>query len=122
MAAKAKPTDMTGRMREKLAEDNAVEMAARAEEISMVTAAAAEKAASEIVDLTTPLAKTVEVTDTVEEVGPSIAENTVVIRVNADIEDMTFGAGNFYTFKTGQKYKVTKALADYLDELGYVWH
>lgn len=40
MASKVKPTDVTGRSREKLAADNAEALAARAQEMSMATAEA----------------------------------------------------------------------------------
>jgi hypothetical protein len=33
---------------------------------------------------------------------------------------MTFGAGNFFSFKAGQKYQVTKDLARHLEEKGYL--
>jgi menaquinone-dependent protoporphyrinogen IX oxidase len=33
---------------------------------------------------------------------------------------MTLGAGNYYSFKAGQKYKVTKAVAEHLQEKGYL--
>ena len=47
-------------------------------------------------------------------------DDTVVIRVVADIENMTLGAGNNYNFKAGQKYQVTRAVAKHLEEKGYL--
>lgn len=44
------------------------------------------------------------------------------VRVNTAIKDMTYGAGNYYTFEVGPKYKVPLVLAEYLDSLGYLWH
>ena len=46
----------------------------------------------------------------------------VVIRASDDLEDFTFGAGNNYTLVRGRKYRLPKAVADHLDEKGYVYH
>jgi len=43
-----------------------------------------------------------------------------VIRVVEDIENMTLGAGNNYSFKAGQKYSVTQQVATHLREKGYL--
>ena len=43
-------------------------------------------------------------------------------RVNATLEQMTFGAGNFLTFEEGRSYKAPKYIYDHLEELGYIWH
>lgn len=47
-------------------------------------------------------------------------DDSVEIRVVETIENMTLGAGNNYSFKAGQKYKVTKAVAAHLKEKGYL--
>ena len=57
----------------------------------------------------------------IEEVGVSVNNDKVVIRTIADIEDMTYGIGNSYTFKQGVKYSVPRDLAAYLESLGYIW-
>ena len=118
-APKTRASDLTGRNREKLQKEHAEEIARRADEISTATAAQAEADANSVTDLTgtTPV-----VVDSVEEVEASLSESTVVIRVNEDIDDMTLGVGTLYTFKMGQKYKVPKAVADHLEEKGFVWH
>jgi hypothetical protein len=59
--------------------------------------------------------------DEIEEVGVSVNNDKVVIRTIADIEDMTYGIGNSYTFKQGVKYSVPRDLAQYLESLGYIW-
>lgn len=46
----------------------------------------------------------------------------VVIRIAADIEDMTFGAGNLYTFAEGRRYRVPRYIAVHLEEKGLVYH
>jgi hypothetical protein len=33
---------------------------------------------------------------------------------------MTFGAGNYYSFEAGKKYKVSRDLARHLEEKGYL--
>ena len=47
---------------------------------------------------------------------------TRIIRVNTDLESVTVGYGNTYTFQEGRKYKVPTEVADHLEGLGYVWH
>jgi hypothetical protein len=61
--------------------------------------------------------------ETVGEVpAPREADGTVVLRVNTDLEDVTIGAGNNYTFMEGQAYRVPRHVYDHLEEKGYVWH
>lgn len=117
--AKAKVTDVTGRQREKMIQDNAEALAARAAEMSLATAAKEIKDATEVVDLTKPSAPTV--IDEVESVGVELADDTVVVRVAENIQDMTIGAGNHWSFQTGKKYKVPKNVADHLKEKGYLY-
>lgn len=45
-----------------------------------------------------------------------------VIRVNSDIEDMTYGAGTNYTFERGKRYRVPRDLYDWLEGRGVVYH
>ena len=49
----------------------------------------------------------------------------VVIRVNEDIEEMSYLSGGrreTYTFQTGHRYKVPVHIARELEALGKVWH
>lgn len=118
MATKKKsPTDVTGRARDEMAEQFAEEVAKRAEEMSLATAEAAVKLETEVIDATKPDRQTV-IVDTVAKVGKQ--EDTVQIRVIENIENMTLGAGNNYSFKVGQKYEVTRAVAQHLQEKGYL--
>lgn len=119
-APKTRAADVTGRQREKLQKEHAEELARRADEISTAAAAQAEADANSVTDLTQGSAPVV--VDSVEEVEASLTEESVIIRVNEDIEEMTLGVGNHYTFKMGQKYKVAKSVADHLEEKGLVWH
>ena len=116
--AKAKPTDATGVIREQLLEQNAEAMQERANGMSMATAQAKAKLETEVIDATVPDRQTV-IVDEVITIGNS-ADDSVEIRVVENIENMTLGAGNNYNFKAGQKYKVTKQVAQHLKEKGYL--
>jgi len=120
MAGKAKVADTTGRQREQLIKDQAAEQARRSEEMTMATAVATEKLETEIVDLSTP-AVVPTIVDEVESVGVDLADNTTVIRVAEDLDMVTIGAGNHYSFKAGQKYKVSKSVARHLQDKGYLY-
>ena len=116
LMAKAKPTDVTGRIREQMIADNQDAMTDRANEMSMATAQAKIQLETEVIDATVPNRQTV-IVDEVVTVG---VESDVEIRVVQDIENMTLGAGNNYNFKAGQKYKVSKHVANHLKEKGYL--
>lgn len=111
------PTDVTGRKRDELAAANAEAIQERANEMSLATAEAKVKLETEVLDATKPNRAAV-VVDSVTKVGTQ--DDAVEIRVIADIENMTLGAGNNYSFKAGQKYSVTKAVAAHLKEKGYL--
>lgn len=117
MATKKSPTDVTGRSRDVLADQFSEELSKRAEEMSLATATAAVKAETEVIDATKPDRQTV-IVDTVAKVGKQ--DDTVVIRVVENVENMTLGAGNNFSFKVGQKYEVTRAVAQHLQEKGYL--
>lgn len=113
-----KPTDATGVMLEKLKADNAEAQQERAAQMSMATAQAKVKLETEVIDATTPSRQTLVVDEPVT-VGKH-GDSSVEIRVVEDIENMTLGAGNTYSFKAGQKYKVTNQVAQHLKEKGYL--
>ena len=48
-------------------------------------------------------------------------EEKVVVRVNCDLEDVTLGYGNTYTFLAGRRYRVPRWIADHLEERGLTW-
>ncbi len=85
--------------------------------MSMASATAALKLETEVIDATIPDRQTI-IVDEVITVGES--SDSVEIRVIETIENMTLGAGNNYNFKAGQKYKVTKQVAQHLREKGYL--
>ena len=114
------PMDATGRAAEQAAKRNAEELQKRKDEISISRAAEEISLANDVFDPKKPDQPLL--IDEVEEVGVGInKEDTVIIRVNTDIEDMTYGVGNNYTFKAGVRYSVPRHLANYLQGLGYLW-
>lgn len=113
------PQDATGRAAEKAAKENAKVLADRKEEISLMRQAEEVSLANDVFDPKKPDAPIL--IDEIEEVGVSVKNDKVVIRTISDIEDMTFGVGNHYTFKAGVKYSVPRELAAYLEQLGYIW-
>lgn len=113
------PLDATGAAAEKAAKAQTAALKARQEEISISRQAEAASLANDVFDPKNP--DTPLLIDEVEEVGVAVNNDLVVIRTITDIEDMTYGVGNSYTFKQGQKYRVPRDLADYLASLGYLW-
>lgn len=126
--------DFTGRQRDAQAKAHEKELAERAGQISLMNAVEAEQRENEVIDVTAGPNKQVvlaaadvenrteTLVDEVEEVGVSLANDFVVVRIAEDIEDMTFGVGNNYSFKGGSKYRITRALYEHLEEKGLVWH
>jgi hypothetical protein len=119
VATKAKASDFTGRQRDAAAALAAEEQNKAAQAQAAASAEAAYKAENEVVDATKPNAAFAVVVDEIKSAAPK-GEKTVTIRVAEDIESMTLGAGNYYSFKTGQKYDVTQDVADHLEAKGYL--
>jgi hypothetical protein len=118
VATQKKPSDFTGRQRDALVAQQLDDQAARTSELAMATAEAARKVETEVIDATKPNQAQPIVVD---EVVKSKEQNaTVTIRVSDDIEGMTFGPNNYYSFKAGQKYEVTPELAAHLELKGYI--
>lgn len=117
------PLDATGRAAEQAAKKNAAEKKKRQEEISIATQIEEERLENNVFDPKQPDAPIV--LDEIENVGVSTANDTVVIRTITDIDDMTYGVVSGtpqnYTFKAGVKYRVPSHLANYLEDLGYIW-
>jgi hypothetical protein len=113
------PLDATGKAAEQAAKKNAEALKKRKEEISIANQLEAESLEKDVFDPKKPDAPLV--LDEIENVGVSTAGDMVVIRTITDIDDMSYGVGNTYTFKAGVKYRVPKSLADYLEQLGYIW-
>lgn len=113
------PLDATGLAAEKAAKKNAAELQKRKDEISIAAQIEAVSLEQDVFDPKKPDAPLV--LDEIENVGVSTAGDMVVIRTITDVEDMTYGVGNHYTFKAGVKYRVPSSLANYLEQLGYIW-
>ena len=117
------PQDSTGRAAEDAAKRNAAQLQARQEEISISRQAEAISLENDVFDPKNPSQPLL--IDEIEEVGVSVNNDKVIIRTHHDIEDMTFGVVNGtpqnFTFKAGVRYSVPRALAQYLEQLGYVW-
>lgn len=116
-----KQSDFTGRQ----AQAEAAKAAAKKAEQEAQTAAAVQAEKEEfdnsVFDATTNPSEPTVIDDVVE-VGVEMADDSVVVRVAEDIDNMTYGHRNNYTFKAGGKYKVPKAVAERLESLGLVWH
>lgn len=115
--AKTSPLDATGKAAEDAAKRNAEALKARQEEISISRAAEEYDLANNVYD---PAEEKPILIDEIESVGVAVNNDQVIIRTHHDIEQMTYGVGNTLNFKAGQKYKVSKDLAAYLDNLGYL--
>lgn len=113
------PLDATGRAQEAASKKRAKELKDRENEISLANAAEQISNERDVFDPKHPDAPLV--LDEIVNVGVTTADNSVIIRTIVDIDDMTYGVGNTYTFKAGKKYKVSKGLANYLERLGYIW-
>lgn len=113
------PLDATGRAAETATKKNAAELKKRKDEISIAAQVEAESLENNVFDPKQPDAPLV--LDEIENLGVSTEGDMVVIRTITDIEDMTYGVGNNYTFKAGVKYRVPSHLATYLEQLGYIW-
>ena len=113
------PLDATGRAAEAAAKKNAAELKKRKDEISIAAQIEAESLENDVFDPKQPDAPLV--LDEIEDIGVSVNNDMVVIRTITDIEEMTYGVGNTFTFKSGVKYRVPSHLANYLEQLGYIW-
>jgi hypothetical protein len=113
------PLDATGKAAEQATKKNAEALKKRKEEISIATQLETESLEKDVFDPKNPDAQLV--LDEIENVGVSTAGDMVIIRTITDIEDMSYGVGNTFTFKAGVKYRVPRSLADYLEQLGYIW-
>jgi len=113
------PLDATGRAAEAATKRNAEELRKRQDEISVSVQLERESLERDVFDPKKP--DTPIVLDEIQEVGVSLANDKVINRTITDIDEMTYGVGNTYSFKAGVKYSVTRDLADYLESLGYIW-
>lgn len=118
-STRPKPTDATGRARAAEIKKNSDELERRAEELSTIAATEAKRMQTEVHDPKTPDAPVI--VDEVVNVGAELGDDSVVVRLIADIDTMTWGYGNDYSFTAGVKYKVPRDLAVHLETLGYLY-
>jgi hypothetical protein len=116
---KTSPLDATGKAAEDAAKRNAAELQKRKDEITLMRQQEDELLQTAVFDPKKP--DTPLLIDEVEELGVAVNNDKVIIRTISDIDDMTYGVGNTYSFKAGVKYSVPRDLADYLEGLGYIW-
>ena len=134
--------DFTGQQKAKLAKEHAEEVAKREGELSMMAEREAIEAQNRVTDYTQGTQPTI--LDDPESVARAEAElqrgglgddvqvldgdvetrerPDRVIIVNTDLEQITIGAGNHYSFNEGEKYRVPAHVADHLEEKGLIWH
>ncbi|GHB52414.1 hypothetical protein GCM10010331_45000 [Streptomyces xanthochromogenes] len=108
------PRDTTGRAKQELEKnrDIAEKEAAKGQ---LLDAQVAEEARAEVIDLTSP--QDVEIVESPVIVSVSDRE----MRVVEDLEDVTIGYGNTFSFEAGRTYKVPAFVYNHLAEKGYVW-
>ena len=112
--------DFPGRQAAQLASDAAEQRKQVAEQMAMITATEKQEFEDTVYDMTErPDQPTI--VDEVIEVGVGLADGSVVVRVAEDVENMTYGYRNNYSFKAGGKYKVPRGVADRLGMLGLLY-
>jgi hypothetical protein len=134
-ASGKRPADYTGRLTEKLNDEQKAEKQEAAARVAMVTAAAVG-AKDEVIDLTHSDVPMPEVLPQQVEVNTPFR----MIRVNTAIDQMTYGRQvidpgdyeanpprpaimgpmKYYSFEEGQLYRVPKDVAEHLEGLGYI--
>lgn len=119
--AQTRPGNLTGKKKEEMAAEHAEEVKAREGEIALMNAAA-EQEKAETVNYSGEAVTNDDVKEAVAQKQVEVKEKTRVIRVNENIEQMTFGRGTSYDFEVGRTYKVPAELADHLEEIGYIYH
>lgn len=122
-----RPQDVTGRLAEKLQEEHKEELARRSEEIGLVNAVRVESLDDPIDIIPAHLAEarrqTADPASDLSEATEVVVEEPMVgMRVSVDLDDVTIGHGNTYSFKVGQKYRVPRYIYAYMDERGFVYH
>jgi hypothetical protein len=53
---------------------------------------------------------------------PEYLNEKVLVRVNADLPDMTFGHNVTLSFEEGRRYRLPRYMAIHLEEKGLIWH
>lgn len=119
MPPRKRAGDMTGLETQRLQEEHAAELKLRAKEIALMADVEAEEFDTPVDYSNGPDTALAKNQVEVEEV--KLESPTRVVIPNTNIEQMTFGAGNYYTFEEGRKYTVPIELARHLDAKGLLW-
>jgi hypothetical protein len=127
--------DITGRETQRLQAEHIVELQARADEISLINAAALEVDETPVVLIPVdPNAEPVPpvhnyfdgpdnmTDDELQQVNVEVEQPMVKFRVNEDLEKVTIGQGNIWDFTEGRTYIAPRHVYDHLEEKGYIWH
>ena len=115
-----RPADFTGRQAEILAEQAKGVLKEREGEISLFNANREEEFKNEV---SYAGADTLQYDENDPDAEPIVVKvKNTKIRVNSEIEQMTFGHGNYYDFEPGRTYIVPYDVAEHLERLGYVYH
>ena len=121
--------DMTGKAKEALAEEYRKEQEAKAHSMSLATADLEAQAVDEPIELKTneeieaeraALAAIEAEEDGLIEVDS--AEPKKTFKVNTDLDEVTIGHGNNYSFKRGQTYTAPFSVYWHLECLNAIWH
>lgn len=116
--------DLTGNVKADLAEQHAQEQAALAKSMSMATAALEAEGTDDapIILMTNEELAPVEVDGDIEIQAVDETEKTETFRVNTDLDDVTIGYGNTYSFVRGKTYTAPHSVYWHLESKGLVWH
>ena len=119
---RAKQGDFTGKQREQGIAEHAAELKEKSSQLAMATEQEAKEFAQNVHDARTNSQEVI--VEEVEDLGGVTMsdQGNVIIRVNEDIDDMTYGYGTSYTMVAGGQYRVPKVVADHLESLNLIWH
>jgi len=134
-SSRKRAADFTGKTNERLQQERSAELQEAASRVALATVAAEEEK-NIVVDYT----GSDEPIPEVELRKVEVASPFRMIRVNQDVDQMTYGREvidpgdynadpprpavmgpmKYYTFKEGVVYRVPKEVADHLNEIGYI--
>lgn len=119
MPPRKRAGDLTGLETERLQKEHQAELKQRAQEISMMAEVEAEQNDIPIDYSHGPLTHNPEL-DVEDEVELKPANQVII--PNTNLESVTFGAGQHFSFEEGRKYTVSRELAEHLRSKGLLWN
>lgn len=117
MPPRKRAGDLTGLETQRLIVENAEELKKVAAHMSIMADIEAEQSKTPVDYSDGPITKVSDLE--VEEVKLEAPTRKIV--TNTTLEQMTFGAGNHYTFEEGRPYIVPAELARHLESKGLLW-